>query len=97
MLVNFFGFNGNFNGEMTKIKKNGKKSLFRGPKWFPKCLDGGFREGGGGGICIEKWSSNFRAPEVPFSVPPKIAKTPKMTHFGHFQPKMPLRVPESKF
>ena len=46
-----FGFNGNFNGKMTN-KINGQKSLFRGPKWFPKCLNGGFR----GGICIEKWS-----------------------------------------
>ena len=52
MWVLFFGFNGNFNGKMTKIQKNGQKSLFRGPKWFPKCLKRGFR----GGICIEKWS-----------------------------------------
>ena len=27
-------------------------ALFLGPKWFPKCLNEGFR----GGICIEKWS-----------------------------------------
>ena len=49
MSVLFFGFNGYFNGKMPKIKKNGQKSLFRGPKWFPKCLNGGFR----GGICIK--------------------------------------------
>ena len=27
----------------------------------------------------------IQAPEVPFSVPPKQPKTPKMTHFGRFR------------
>ena len=38
--------------ENDQNKKKGQKSLFRGPKWFPKCLNEGFR----GDICIEKWS-----------------------------------------
>ena len=25
------------------VPQNGQKSLFRGPKWFPKCLNEGFR------------------------------------------------------
>ena len=41
-----------FQWENDQNIKNGQKSLFRGPKWFPKCLNGGFR----GDICIEKWS-----------------------------------------
>ena len=49
---NFFWLQWEFQWENDKNKKNGQKSLFRGPKWFPKCLNGGFR----GGICIEKWS-----------------------------------------
>ena len=49
-------------------------------KWFPKCLNGGFR----GVICIGICKSGLRiligAPQVPFSVPPK---TPKMGAFGY--------------
>ena len=41
-----------FQWENDQNKKNGQKSLFRGPKWFPMCLNRGFRVG----ICIEKWS-----------------------------------------
>ena len=51
-------------------------SLFRGQKWFPKCLNGGFR-----GVFVLRsglWIL-IRAPEVPFLVPPK---TPKMGVFG---------------
>ena len=48
----FFRLQWEFQWENDQNKKNGQKSLFRGPKWFPKCLNGGFR----GGICIEKWS-----------------------------------------
>ena len=48
----FFWLQWEFQWENDQNKKNGQKSLFRGPKWFPKCLNGGFR----GGICIEKWS-----------------------------------------
>merc|ERR1712218_32025 len=48
----FFRLQWEFQWENHQNKKNGQKSLFRGPKWFPKCLNGGFR----GGICIEKWS-----------------------------------------
>ena len=51
----FFRLQWEFQWENDQNKKNGQKSLFRGPKWFPKCLNGGFR----GGICIEKWSQNF--------------------------------------
>ena len=51
-------------------------SLFRGQKWFPKCLNGGFR-----GVFVLRsglWILIW-APEVPFLVPPK---TPKMGVFG---------------
>ena len=51
----FFRLQWEFQWENDQNKKNGQKSLFRGPKWFPKCLNRGFR----GGICIEKWSWNF--------------------------------------
>ena len=92
MSVLFFCFNGYFNGKMPKIKKNGQKSLFRGPKWFPKCLNGGFR-----GVFVLK--SGLRiliwAPQVPFSVPPK---RPKWVFLAILRvPKMALGVPKSKF
>ena len=50
------------------MEVRGQKSLFRGPKWFPKCLNGGFR-----GVFVLKSGLRIliRAPEVPFSVPPK--------------------------
>ena len=48
----FFRLQWEFQWENDQNKKMAKKSLFRRPKWFPKCLNGGFR----GGICIEKWS-----------------------------------------
>ena len=62
-----FGFNGNFNWKMTK-KVNGQKSLFQGPKWFPKCLNRAFR-----GVFVLKSGPRIliQAPEVPFSEPPK--------------------------
>ena len=41
MLVNFFGFNGNFNGKMTKIKK-WPKITFPGSKMVPKVSKWGF-------------------------------------------------------
>ena len=78
MVVDFFGFNGNFNGKMTKINKmtknhfsgvqNGSKSVFKGVLGGVFVLKSGLR------ILI-------RAPEVPFSVPPK---RPKMGVFGYF-------------
>ena len=46
----FFRLQWEFQWENDQNKKNGQKSLFRGPKWFPKCLNEGLR----GGICIEK-------------------------------------------
>ena len=57
--------------KMTKIQQkvqNGWKSLFGGPKWFPRCLNGGFV-----GVFVLKSGLRIliRAPEVPFSVPPK--------------------------
>ena len=75
MVIVFFGFNGNFNGKMTK-KNKWPKITFRGPKWFPKYLNRGFR-----GVFVLKSGLRIliRAPEVPFSVPPK---TPKMGVFG---------------
>ena len=48
-------------------------SLFRGQKWFPKCLNGGFR-----GVFVLRsglWILIW-APEVPFLVPPKKPKWP---------------------
>ena len=52
---------------MTKIIK-WPKSLSWGPKWFPKCLNGGFRGAFvlKSGVRILLWP-----PEVPFSIPPK--------------------------
>ena len=88
MWVLFFGLNGNFNGKMTKINKMAKNHFFWGPKWFPKCLNGGFR-----GVFVLKSGLRIliRAPEVPFSVPPKEPKTPilgvlggRKVIFGHF-------------
>ena len=51
MWVLFFGFNGNFNGKMTK-KIKWPKITFPGSKMVPKVSKWGLK----GGICIEKWS-----------------------------------------
>merc|ERR1712016_422592 len=81
----FFRLQWEFQWENDQNKKNGQKSLFRGPKWFPKCLNGGFR-----GIFVLK--SGLRiliwAPEVPFLVPPKRPKWVFLAILG--VPKMAL-------
>ena len=41
MVIDFFGFNGNFNGKMTKIKK-WPKITFPGSKMVPKVSKWGF-------------------------------------------------------
>ena len=69
---------------MTKIQQkvqNGWKSLFGGPKWFPRCLNGGF-----GGVFVLKSGLRIliRAPEVPFLVPPKCWKWVILGVFGYF-------------
>merc|ERR1719474_1333800 len=73
-----FGFNGNFNGKMTKINKmaknhfsgvqNGSQSVQMGALGGVFALKSGLR-------------TLIRAPEVPPSAPPK---TPKMGVFGYF-------------
>ena len=72
----FFWLQLEFQWENDQNKKNSQKSLFRGPKWFPKCLNGGFR-----GVFVLKSGLRIliRAPQVPFLVPPK---TPILGVFG---------------
>merc|ERR1719210_785913 len=67
-----------FQWENDQNKQNGQRSPFRGPKWFPKCPNGGFR-----GVFVLKSGPRILiwAPQVPFSVP---QKTPKMGVFGYF-------------
>ena len=91
MWVHFFGFN----GKMTKINTMAKNH-FRGPKWLPKCLHGGFM----GGICMK---SGVRiliwAPQVQFFGTPQNAQNGSLWVFLAILglPKMALWVPQSKF
>ena len=58
-----------------------QKSLFRGPKWLPKCLNGVLGEVFvlKSGLRILIW-----APQVPFSVPLKNPKWVILGVFGYF-------------
>ena len=78
MVIDFFGFNSNFNGKMTKINKMAKNH-FSGVQNGSKSVEMGVL----GGVFVLKSGRRIliRAPEVPFSVPPK---TPKMGVFGYF-------------
>ena len=70
--------------KMTKIHQkvqNGQKSLFWGPKWFPKCLNRGFR----GGICIKKWSQNFDLDTLGTIFGPRKVIFSHFAIFGDFQ------------
>ena len=74
----FFGFNGNFNGKMTKINKMAKNH-FSGVQNGSQSVSMGVL----GGVFVLKSGLRIliRAPEVPLSVPPKTAK---MGVFGYF-------------
>ena len=54
-----------FQWENDHNQENGQKSLFLGRKWFPKCLNRGFR-----GVFVMKSDLSILiwAPKVPFSV-----------------------------
>ena len=66
--VKFFGFNGNFNGKLTKINKMAKNH-FSGVQNGSQSVEMGVL----GGVFVLKSGLRIliRAPEVPFSVPPK--------------------------
>merc|ERR1719150_947232 len=74
-----FGLNGNFNGKMTKINKMAKN--------HPSGVQNGSQSvqmGALGGVFVLKSGPRIliRAPEVPFSVPPKYPKTPILGVLG---------------
>ena len=61
----------NLKPKNIKKTQNGQKSLFEGRFQFLRCVFGGF---GGQFVLKSGLRSLFRAPEVPFSVPPKWLK-----------------------
>merc|ERR550534_3392242 len=78
MSAPLLGFNGNFNGKMTKTNKMAKN--------HPSGVQNGSQSvqmGALGGAPVLKSGPRIliRTPEVPFLVPPK---TPKMGVFGYF-------------
>ena len=92
MLVNFFGFNGNFNGKMTKIKKMAKNhfsEVQNGSQSVSMGLLGGYLYWK---VVLEFW---FRHPKCHFRYPQNSRKHPFWAFLG--APKMALGVPESKF
>ena len=78
MLVIFFGFNGNFNGKMTKINKLAKNHLSGVQNGYVGVLEGVFVLKSGLRILI-------RAPQVPFIGTPKIAKNTQNGRFGGYR------------
>merc|ERR1719270_1560109 len=74
-----FGFNGNFNGKMTKTNKMAKNH-FSGVQNGSQSVQMGVL----GGVSVLKSGPRtlIRAPQVPFSVPPKYPKTPILGVLG---------------
>ena len=66
-VLNFFGFNGNFNRKMTKINKMAKKHLSGVQNGSQSVYMGVL----GGVFVLKSLRILIRATEVPFSVPPK--------------------------